>query len=74
MRGIIIDAVKYPESRGGGNGYIVKTDDGHLELWPEEALELGAPADKQSIKEARQALIDIGRVDNPETGSHQVDF
>ena len=39
MKGTIVDCVKMPADRGGGNGYIVKTDDGKLELWSEEALE-----------------------------------
>lgn len=47
MKGTIIDCVKYPKGRGGGYGYIVRTDEGKLELWPEEALELEASEKRQ---------------------------
>uniref|UniRef100_A0A6H2A6B1 Uncharacterized protein n=1 Tax=viral metagenome TaxID=1070528 RepID=A0A6H2A6B1_9ZZZZ len=39
MKGTVVDCVKMPGDRGGGNGYIVKAEDGKLELWSEEALE-----------------------------------
>ena len=59
MEGTVIGRVKYPPEKGGGNGYIIKTDDGARELWREEDLELLMPATKESRVRAIKALKEL---------------
>lgn len=62
MRGTIVAKVKYPPGLCRGNGYIIYTDEGKLELWPEEVLERVGHATSDDLKTAKQALKDLPEI------------